>query len=168
MNGSVSFADRALIAETTARMLLEIEAVHFNAEKPFIFTSGWASPVYIDCRKLIAYPRLRRTLVDFACSTILREVGFESIDAAGVPGERPEVFAPARWLARERDVIPSLYHEGLRFQDPAARTLIGLLDGTRTRDAIAQALGGAVTSSAGRARLDDALQVLARKAVLVA
>jgi hypothetical protein len=90
------------------------------------------------------------------------------IDAAGVPGERPEVFAPARWLARERDVIPSLYHEGLRFQDPAARTLIGLLDGTRTRDAIAQALGGAVTSSAGRARLDGALQVLARKAVLVA
>jgi SAM-dependent methyltransferase len=90
------------------------------------------------------------------------------IDAAGVPGERPEVFAPARWLARERDVIPSLYHEGLRFQDPEARTLIELLDGTRTRDAIAQALGGAVTSSAGRARLDDALQVLARKAVLVA
>ena len=91
MNGSVSFADRALIAETTARMLLEIEAVHFNAEKPFIFTSGWASPVYIDCRKLISYPRLRRTLVDFACSTILREVGFESIDAvaggetAGIP-----------------------------------------------------------------------------------
>ena len=91
-----------------------------------------------------------------------------AIDAATVPGERPEVFAPARWLARERDVIPSLYHEGLRFQDPEARMLIELLDGTRTRDAIAQALGGVVASPAGRARLDGALQVLARKAVLVA
>jgi hypothetical protein len=90
------------------------------------------------------------------------------IAAAATPGEHPEVFAPARWLARERDVIPSLYHEGLRFQDPEARTLIALLDGTRTRDAIAQALGGVVTSPAGRARLDAALQVLARKALLVA
>jgi 2-polyprenyl-3-methyl-5-hydroxy-6-metoxy-1,4-benzoquinol methylase len=91
-----------------------------------------------------------------------------SIDPVTVTGERPEVFAPARWLARERDVIPSLYHEGLRFQDPEARTLIALLDGTRTRDAIAQALGGVVTSPVGRARLDAALQVLARKALLVA
>ena len=90
------------------------------------------------------------------------------IAAATRPGARPEVFAPARWLAREREVIPSLYHEGLRFQDPSARILIGLLDGTRTLDAIAQALGGAVTSPAGRARLDAALQLLARKALLVA
>jgi hypothetical protein len=90
------------------------------------------------------------------------------IEAAAAPGERPEVFAPARWLAAERDVIPSLYHEGLRFQDREARTLIELLDGTRTRDEIAQALGGVVASPAGRARLDGALQVLARKAVLVA
>jgi ubiquinone/menaquinone biosynthesis C-methylase UbiE len=91
-----------------------------------------------------------------------------SIVAAAAPGERPEVFAPARWLAREREVIPNLYHEGLRFQDPDARTLIGLLDGTRTRDAIAHALGGVVASPTGRARLDTALRVLARKGVLVA
>ena len=106
MNGSVSFADRALVAETTARMLLEIEAVHFNAEKPFIFTSGWASPVYIDCRKLISYPRLRRTLVDFACSTILREVGFESIDA--VAGGETAGIPFAAWIA-EALMLPMQY-----------------------------------------------------------
>ena len=76
MAPSASFADRALIADMTAKMLIEVGAVLFNAEKPFIFTSGWASPVYIDCRKLISYPRLRRTLIDFSASTILREVGF--------------------------------------------------------------------------------------------
>ncbi|HLX28370.1 MAG TPA: orotate phosphoribosyltransferase [Casimicrobiaceae bacterium] len=91
MPGTSSFADRSLIAETTAKMLLEIEAVLFNAAKPFIFTSGWASPVYIDCRKIISYPRVRSTLVDFGCSTIFREIGFESIDTivggetAGIP-----------------------------------------------------------------------------------
>ena len=45
-------ADPSFIAETTARMLLEVQAVLFSQDQPFIFTSGWASPVYIDCRKL--------------------------------------------------------------------------------------------------------------------
>jgi len=91
MSNPASFADKPLIAELTAKMLIEVEAVLFSADKPFIFTSGWASPVYIDCRKLISFPRLRRTLIDFSASTILREVGFESIDTvvggetAGIP-----------------------------------------------------------------------------------
>ena len=54
MSAIASFTDKKLIAETTAKMLLEVGAVHFNSEKPYIFTSGWASPVYIDCRKLIS------------------------------------------------------------------------------------------------------------------
>lgn len=61
-------ADKTLIAELTAKMLLEVKAVHFRADEPFRFTSGWASPVYIDCRKLISYPRVRNTIMDFAAS----------------------------------------------------------------------------------------------------
>ena len=40
-------ADRAFVAETTAKMLLEVKAVLFWEDKPFIFTSGWASPVLL-------------------------------------------------------------------------------------------------------------------------
>src|SRR5512140_847489 len=94
---ATSFADRALIAEMTAKMLIEVEAVLFNAEKPFIFTSGWASPVYIDCRKLISYPRLRRTLMGFAASTIIREIGFETIDT--VAGGETAGIPFAAWIA---------------------------------------------------------------------
>ena len=84
-------AEKQLIAEETAKMLLEVGAVLFNAEKPFIFTSGWASPVYTDMRKLIAFPRLRTVLLDFAVKTIQREIGYESLDiiaggeTAGIP-----------------------------------------------------------------------------------
>ena len=60
--------DRATIALEAAKMLLEIKAVHFYSDKPFIFTSGWASPVYIDCRKIISFPRLRSSLIDFAAT----------------------------------------------------------------------------------------------------
>ena len=71
-------------------LILEVQAVHFNADQPYIFTSGWASPVYIDCRKLISYPRVRRALMEMAETTILRDVGYEQIDAvAGAPDRCP-------------------------------------------------------------------------------
>ena len=88
---SLPFTDKKLIAELTARMLFETQAVHFRSEKPFIFTSGTASPVYIDCRKLISYPRVRSTLMDFGASILAQDVGFEQFDAvaggetAGIP-----------------------------------------------------------------------------------
>ena len=46
-------------AEITARILLETESVLFRPEQPFTFTSGLRSPVYIDCRRLISFPRAR-------------------------------------------------------------------------------------------------------------
>ena len=57
--------DQNHISRAAARMLLEIEAVHFRADPPFTLTSGAASPVYIDCRKLISFPRIRSMLMDF-------------------------------------------------------------------------------------------------------
>ena len=98
--------DRQTISDTTAKILLEVKAVHFNAEKPFIFTSGWASPVYIDCRKLISYPRVRRALMDMAESTILSQVGFEQIDA--VAGGETAGIPFAAWLA-DRLMLPMQY-----------------------------------------------------------
>src|SRR5437867_5863276 len=100
------FADKALIAEITARMLLEVKAVLFFEEKPFIFTSGWASPVYIDCRKLIFYPRLRGQLVDFAAATLARDVGFEQFGV--VAGGETAGIPYAAWIA-ERLALPMQY-----------------------------------------------------------
>jgi len=106
MLSGTGFPDKALMAELTAKMLIEVKAVHFNADKPYIFTSGWASPVYIDCRKLISYPRLRGTLMDFAASTILREVGFESIDV--IAGGETAGIPFAAWIA-DRLMMPMQY-----------------------------------------------------------
>ncbi len=99
-------SDRQVIADITARCLLEVKAVNFSEDKPFIFTSGWASPVYIDCRKLISFPRVRRTLMDFAESTILRDVGFEQVDT--IAGGETAGIAFAAWIA-ERMMLPMQY-----------------------------------------------------------
>ncbi|MGO9133108.1 MAG: orotate phosphoribosyltransferase [Methylovirgula sp.] len=98
--------EKRKIAQQTARMLLEIEAISFNAATPFIFTSGWASPVYTDMRKIISYPRLRRGLTDFAAETIFAEIGYESLDV--VAGGETAGIPFAAWLA-DRLMLPMQY-----------------------------------------------------------
>lgn len=89
--------DQKDIARQTARMMLEINAIQFNAAQPFVFTSGWASPVYVDCRKLISYPRLRSALMDFAAHKIVTEIGYESIDV--ITGGETAGIPFAAWIA---------------------------------------------------------------------
>jgi orotate phosphoribosyltransferase len=93
-------------SERTARILLEIQAVLFNADKPFIFTSGWASPVYIDCRKIISFPRARRAIIEMAGQLIKDRVGYESFDY--IAGGETAGIAYAAWLADEFN-LPMLY-----------------------------------------------------------
>lgn len=102
----MTFTDRAIMAELVARMLWEIKAVHFSADKPYKFASGMASPVYIDCRKLISYPRIRSTVMDFAASIIVRNVGFEQFDC--VAGGETAGIPFAAFLA-ERLNLPMIY-----------------------------------------------------------
>ena len=101
-----SFPPKPEMARLTARMLLDIGAVHFNATTPFILASGLPSPTYIDCRKLISYPRIRSVLMDFLTCTVLRDAGMEAFDniaggeTAGIP------FAA---LVAERLALPMTY-----------------------------------------------------------
>ena len=102
----MNFVERDLVSETTAKMLLEVKAVLFSDAKPFVFTSGWASPVYIDCRKLIFYPRIRTQLVDFAAATLARDAGFEQFDV--VAGGETAGIPYAAWIA-DRLALPMQY-----------------------------------------------------------
>ena len=93
-------------ARTTARILLEIEAVLFRPDDPFIFTSGRASPVYVDCRKIISFPRARARLMDLGVEMIKQEVGYESLEA--IAGGETAGIPFAAWIA-ERLALPMLY-----------------------------------------------------------
>ncbi|QPH52369.1 orotate phosphoribosyltransferase [Pontivivens ytuae] len=94
------------MARLTARMLLEVGAVNFRADEPYIFTSGIAAPVYIDCRRLISFPRVRSALMDFACAKLTRDVGFEAFDA--VAGGETAGIPFSAWIA-ERLGLPMQY-----------------------------------------------------------
>jgi orotate phosphoribosyltransferase len=106
MTIGAGFPDKKVISELTAKMLIEVEAVRFMTDKPFIFTSGWASPVYTDCRRLISFPRVRQTLMDFGVSTVLRDIGFDAFDA--VAGGETAGIPFAAWMA-DRLSLPMQY-----------------------------------------------------------
>lgn len=103
---AAGFPDKDEIARLTAGMLLDIGAVHFNAREPYTHASGNVAPTYIDCRRLISYPRIRSALMDFLTATVLREAGFESFDnVAG--GETAGI--PFAALVAERMALPMTY-----------------------------------------------------------
>jgi orotate phosphoribosyltransferase len=106
MTTGLGFPDRKVMAELTAKMLLEVEAIRFMEDKPFIFTSGWASPVYTDCRRLISFPRVRQTLIDFGAATVFRDIGFEQFDT--VVGGETAGIPFAAWMA-DRMMLPMQY-----------------------------------------------------------
>ena len=98
--------DDATMARLTARMLWEVGAVAFRPEEPFTLSSGKPSPTYIDCRRLIAFPRIRATLMDFLAARVLREAGFEAFTA--VAGGETAGIPFAAFLA-ERLALPMAY-----------------------------------------------------------
>lgn len=93
-------------ALTTARILLEIKAINFRPSEPYTLTSGWKSPVYIDCRKIIFFPRARKKLMELAVEKIGRHIGYESIDA--VVGGETAGIPFAAWIA-DRLMTPMAY-----------------------------------------------------------
>ena len=106
MIAPTTFLDKKTIAELTARMYLDTGAVRFMTDKPFIFTSGWASPVYNDSRWLISFPDVRSTLMDFTVAGIRRDIGRETLDA--VAGGETAGIPFAAWVA-DRLSLPMQY-----------------------------------------------------------
>ena len=101
-----SFPTKEEMARLTAGMLLEIGAIDFNAREPFTHASGKQAPTYVDCRKLISFPRIRATLMDFMAVSVMREAGFEAFDnVAG--GETAGI--PFSAMVAERLALPMTY-----------------------------------------------------------
>lgn len=94
-------AEQLKAGETVAKILLEIEAVNFRPEEPYILTSGKASPVYIDCRKLISFNRARRTVMSLAKDMLQQNAGFEVFDY--VAGGETAGIPYAAWMADQLD-----------------------------------------------------------------
>lgn len=70
-------------AAPIAEMLLRIQAIKLNAQKPFTWSSGWKSPIYCDNRLSLSYPDVRRAIKQGLADAI-RENFFTAESIAGV------------------------------------------------------------------------------------
>ena len=57
-------------SRNTAKILIDIGAINFSLVTPFRLSSGFLSPSYIDCRKIIAYPSAFKSITDMMIDTI--------------------------------------------------------------------------------------------------
>lgn len=65
-----------------AEKLLQIKALQINLQKPYVWASGWNSPVYCDNRKTLSYPYVR----DFVKSELANMVLEHFPDADVIAG----------------------------------------------------------------------------------
>jgi len=93
-------------AQETAKLLLDIKAVNFRPQEPYKFTSGWASPVYIDCRWVISFLEARRRIIDLGIDMLKRDADLASCDM--VAGGETAGIPYAAWIS-EAASKPMLY-----------------------------------------------------------
>lgn len=79
-----------------ARALLSTGCIQFMDGEPFRLPSGWASPVYVDCRRIISFPEVRRWVVQAWVNQYRLVQPVSSITAGEASG-----IALGAWLAGE-------------------------------------------------------------------
>ena len=69
--------------EHTAKILLDINAIKLSPNEPFLWASGWKSPIYCDNRIIISNPKIRNTIKKYLAQVMNKN--FDQPDAiAGV------------------------------------------------------------------------------------
>ena len=73
-------------AKKTARHLLQINAIKLNPKNPFIWASGWKSPIYCDNRITLSYPAIRTYLKKQLSEQVLELYGKPDVIAGVATG----------------------------------------------------------------------------------
>ena len=111
------------ISETVAKILLELNAISLNSKKPFRYASGILSPIYTDCRVLMAYPDKRRQIRDFYIEAI--ENSAASFDV--VAGTATAGIPHAAWIADKLN-LPMVYVRGKAKDHGKSNIMEGILN----------------------------------------
>ncbi|MFY0601530.1 MAG: orotate phosphoribosyltransferase [Cyclobacteriaceae bacterium] len=77
------------LAKVVAKDLLKIESIKINLDTPYIWASGWKSPIYCDNRLSLSYPKTR-TLVKESLAKMIKEKypdveAIAGVATAGIP-----------------------------------------------------------------------------------
>lgn len=73
----------------TASQLLEVGAIRISPSEPFIWASGWRSPIYCDNRLSLSFPNVRNFIKEQLVAAVKREFpeleAIAGVATAGIP-----------------------------------------------------------------------------------
>lgn len=94
------------IAQDVARIFLEIKAVSFRFDPPYTYASGLKSPIYLDNRLIMSYPKIRREIISYDVDVIKKNIGLENID--WISATATAAIPLGAWIAEKLN-LPMVY-----------------------------------------------------------
>lgn len=91
-------------AKKTAELLLEIQAIKLQPNRPFRWASGWLSPIYCDNRLSLSYPKVRTYIRD----SFVKDIHKNYPDVAVIAGVATGAIAIGVLIAEALD-LPFIY-----------------------------------------------------------
>jgi orotate phosphoribosyltransferase len=113
------------VREEISEGLLKAKAIYVNLEEPFTFVSGRRSPVYVDCRRLISFPEIRKKITSAFAGIVKNDIGPENVDV--LAGGQTAGIPYAAFLAQELD-MPMIYVRKEAKGHGAGRQVEGVLE----------------------------------------
>lgn len=89
-------------AHRVAELLLDAGCMAVRSDEPFRLPSGWASPVYMDCRRLVSFPAIRREIIALGLAQLRAGGALDGVTA--IAGGETSGIALAAWMAAELDL----------------------------------------------------------------
>jgi len=95
------------LKEEVAELLLKLEAVKIKPKNPFVFTSGLISPIYIDNRFVMSFPKARKKVSKF----LIKLIEDKSLEYDVIAGVATAGIHWAAWLSAKFEK-PMIYIRG--------------------------------------------------------
>lgn len=89
-----------------AKLLLSIGAMTFRFDPPYVYTTGLKSPVYLDNRLVMSYPKVRKQVIDAYIEVIKNEIGIENVDY--ISATATAAIPQGAWVANKLN-LPMVY-----------------------------------------------------------
>jgi orotate phosphoribosyltransferase len=93
-------------AQKVAKLLLSIGAMTFRFDPPYVYTTGLKSPIYLDNRLVMSFPKVRKQIINAYIEAIKKEIGLENVDY--ISATATAAIPQGAWVANKLN-LPMVY-----------------------------------------------------------
>lgn len=69
-----------MLSGKVASLLLKIGAMTFRFNPPYTYTTGLKSPIYLDNRLVMSYPKIREKIINYYIDVIKKNIGLRNVE----------------------------------------------------------------------------------------